>query len=123
MHDLPVRTPPGFEGVGLRWIGTDAGDDHRERCVACTPCGGLAGNATDRAVDRVQVQERQRARRSGRLRDMRIDCLVWQRLDEVALPVPLQPLWEERIEERVHGWKGNRSHPIEDWGRQRLEQR
>ncbi len=56
------------------------------------------------------------------LRDVRVDRLVRQGLDKVALPIPLQALRKERVKQRLHRRERHRTHPVEDGRRHGLEQ-
>jgi hypothetical protein len=66
------------------------------------------------SFDRLEVHERPLTRRLRGLRDIRVDRLVRQRLDKVALSTPLGALWKERVKQRLHRGKGHRTHPVGD---------
>src|SRR5687768_14305527 len=77
----------------------------------------------NRAVDRIEMHQRQLAWRIRSLLYMGIDRLIGQRLYKIALPVPLQPLWKEWVKKALHGRKGHSTHPIENWLRNSVEER
>src|SRR5258708_37354642 len=70
MHGLPVSLGPARNLARLLRIGVDAGDDHRPCRVARVPSGFALADATDSAVDRIKMHERERARQFLCLGDM-----------------------------------------------------
>src|SRR2546429_4574806 len=102
MHGLPIALSPARDFARLLRVGIDAGDDHRPSRVACVPGSAALADATDSAVDRVKMHERKRTWQFLCLRDVGVNRIVGQFFHEIPTPVPLQSLWEERIE---HGLK------------------
>jgi len=98
MHGLPIALGPARDFAGLLRIGVDASDDHRPGRVARVPGSVALADTTDRAVDRIKMHERERARCIPSLRDMSVNRFVGQFIHEIAAPVPLQAFREERIE-------------------------
>ena len=60
------------------------------------------------------MHERQRARCIPSLGDMGVNRFVGQFFYEIAAPVPLQALREERIEHGLEGRIGHFTHPVEE---------
>jgi hypothetical protein len=60
------------------------------------------------------MHERERARQLLCLGDMGVNRFVSQFFDEIAAPVPLQALREERIEHGLEGRIGHFAHPVEE---------
>src|SRR5260370_10417821 len=49
---------------------------------------------------------------------MSVNRFVGQFFHEIAAPVPLQALREERIKHGLEGWIGHLAHPVEErWGK------
>ena len=64
------------------------------------------------------MHERQGRGRPGGMVEVHLDGGVGQLFDEIALPVPLEPRREQRIEKPLDGRKGHRPQEFEDRRRQ-----
>ena len=113
MNGFPIRTSPRLQGIGPLRIGVDCGDHHRPIRVARIPRSGILCDAMDRPIDRIEMHQAECAGSICRLRDVRFDGLVRQRLHKVSFPIPLESFWEKRIEERIHRRKRKFAHPVE----------
>src|SRR5262245_32664043 len=69
------------------------------------------------------MHQRKAGLRLLRVGKMEIDRLVRELAEEIALPVPLKPLWEQRIEHDLKRRKRHRPHPIQTHVRKRLADR
>ena len=76
MDRLPIRLGPTFQGVGASGFGIDRGDDHRPGGITRVPGRGVRGDASDRAVDRIEMHERQLARRVAGVGDVHVDRVI-----------------------------------------------
>lgn len=111
---FPISLGPGCErfGFGRVWIYTS--DDHGPGRVPEAPGGLGSPDTVNGAVDGIEVHERQLARSLGCELQVLVDSLVGKPFYEVTLPVPLQALRQQWVEQALYSRERHGPDPVKD---------
>ncbi len=113
MQILPVPLRPVADEVGIGRVRVDPDDDPGPAAVAIGERSSVFGYPHRRPIDGIEVHGRVTGGQHGAVREVHVDGLLGDLVEEVRAPVPLQARRVEAVERALQHREGHRAETDE----------